>query len=70
MSYTYKFKKRNIFIFSAEDLAAYELWYAKPNFLSKVGPHVGRTATWIGASGDQTFTKIDESLISSIFVNV
>lgn len=48
----------------AEELAAYELWYAKPNFLSKVGPHVGRTATWIGASGDQTFTKIDESLIN------
>ena len=36
----------------------------------------GRRATWIGASGDQTFLKIDESLInahtlamSSVFAN-
>lgn len=41
-----------------------------------VGPKHGRRATWVGASGDQTFLRIDESLInahtlsrSNIFAN-
>ena len=29
------------------------------------GAKHGRRATWIGASGDQTFLRIDESLISA-----
>lgn len=31
---------------------------------SDVGPNFGKRATWIGASGDQTFMMIDESLIT------
>lgn len=31
---------------------------------SGIGPNFGKKATWIGASGDQTFFKIDESLIT------
>lgn len=33
-------------------------------FSSGLGPSFGKKATWIGASGDQTFIKIDESLIT------
>ena len=29
-----------------------------------VDPKHGRRATWVGASGDQTFVRIDESLIN------
>ena len=29
-----------------------------------MGPQYGRKATWIGASGDQTFIKVDEALIN------
>lgn len=32
---------------------------------SGLGPSFGKKATWIGASGDQTFIKIDESLITT-----
>lgn len=32
---------------------------------SGIGPNFGKKATWISASGDQTFFKIDESLITS-----
>lgn len=38
---------------------------------SDVGPNFGKRATWIGASGDQTFMMIDESLITgSMLSNV
>lgn len=30
-----------------------------------VGARYGRRATWIGANGDQTFLRIDESLINA-----
>jgi E3 ubiquitin-protein ligase MYCBP2 len=30
-----------------------------------VGAKFGRRATWVDASGDQTFLKIDESLINA-----
>lgn len=41
-------------------------WYAIPGPVPGIGPHSGRRATWIGAAGDQTFIKIDESLINSL----
>lgn len=34
-------------------------------FCSGLGPSFGKKATWIGAGGDQTFIKIDESLITT-----
>ncbi|XP_054723026.1 E3 ubiquitin-protein ligase MYCBP2-like [Uloborus diversus] len=40
-------------------------WNAVPGLVPNVGTKYGRRATWIGASGDQTFVKIDESLINS-----
>lgn len=41
-------------------------WYAYPGTVPNIGPRHGRRATWVGASGDQTFLKIDESLINSL----
>lgn len=41
-------------------------WYALPGLVPGVGPRFGRRATWIGAAGDQTFIKVDESLINSL----
>lgn len=41
-------------------------WYALPGLVPGVGPRSGRRATWIGAAGDQTFIKVDESLINSL----
>lgn len=40
-------------------------WNALPGLIPNIGTKYGRRATWIGASGDQTFVKIDESLINS-----
>lgn len=40
-------------------------WNAVPGLIPNIGTKYGRRATWIGASGDQTFVKIDESLINS-----
>ncbi|GLH12984.1 Probable E3 ubiquitin-protein ligase HERC2 [Gryllus bimaculatus] len=40
-------------------------WYSLPGPVPSVGPRHGRRATWVGASGDQTFLKIDESLINA-----
>eukprot|EP00058_Branchiostoma_floridae_P002865 XP_002588353.1 hypothetical protein BRAFLDRAFT_81492 [Branchiostoma floridae] len=37
----------------------------EPGMVTGVGPKFGRRATWVGASGDQTFIKIDESLINA-----
>ena len=39
-------------------------WHAVPAFVNRVGPKQGKRASWIGASGDQTFIKLDESLIN------
>ena len=43
---------------------------ASLSFICKIsgvftGPEYGRRATWVGASGDETFLKIDELLISA-----
>ncbi|XP_030198582.1 E3 ubiquitin-protein ligase MYCBP2 isoform X5 [Gadus morhua] len=40
-------------------------WNAKPSPMPNIGSKYGRKATWIGASGDQTFLRIDEALINS-----
>ncbi|GAA6108213.1 E3 ubiquitin-protein ligase MYCBP2 isoform X4 [Tachysurus ichikawai] len=40
-------------------------WNAKPSPMPNIGARYGRKATWIGASGDQTFLRIDEALINS-----
>ncbi|XP_066542914.1 E3 ubiquitin-protein ligase MYCBP2 isoform X1 [Hoplias malabaricus] len=40
-------------------------WNAKPSAMPNIGAKYGRKATWIGASGDQTFLRIDEALINS-----
>ncbi|XP_054087808.1 E3 ubiquitin-protein ligase highwire isoform X1 [Zeugodacus cucurbitae] len=41
------------------------LWHCAPGAVFGLGPSFGKKATWIGASGDQTFIKIDESLITT-----
>lgn len=41
-------------------------WYSTPGPVPQVGPRHGRRATWVGASGEQTYLKLDESLINSI----
>ncbi|CAG9818957.1 unnamed protein product [Phaedon cochleariae] len=43
-------------------------WYSIPGPIPNIGPRHGRRATWVGASGDQTFLKLDESLINSISI--
>ena len=35
-----------------------------PGFVNDIGSKHGRRASWIGASGDQTFIKLDESLVN------
>ncbi|XP_055684525.1 E3 ubiquitin-protein ligase highwire isoform X1 [Lutzomyia longipalpis] len=40
------------------------LWNCIPGPVMGVGPNYGKRATWISASGDQTFIKIDESLVT------
>nr|XP_055071379.1 E3 ubiquitin-protein ligase MYCBP2 isoform X1 [Misgurnus anguillicaudatus] len=40
-------------------------WNAKPSPMPNIGAKYGRKATWIGASGDQTYLRIDEALINS-----
>ncbi|CAH1777009.1 unnamed protein product [Owenia fusiformis] len=39
-------------------------WHAYPALIQGIGHESGRRATWIAASGDQTFLRIDESLIN------
>ncbi|XP_055913946.1 E3 ubiquitin-protein ligase highwire isoform X3 [Eupeodes corollae] len=41
------------------------LWNCTPGAVFGLGPSFGKKATWIGSSGDQTFIKIDESLITT-----
>ncbi|XP_041356631.1 E3 ubiquitin-protein ligase MYCBP2-like isoform X3 [Gigantopelta aegis] len=40
-------------------------WYAMAGPVPGVGARFGCRATWIGASGDQTYMRIDESLINA-----
>lgn len=35
-----------------------------PGFVTDIGPRRGKRASWIRAFGDQTFIKLDESLVS------
>lgn len=44
-------------------------WYSIPTQVPNIGPRHGRRATWVGASGDQTFIKIDESLINALSIS-
>uniref|UniRef100_T1JCF5 RCR-type E3 ubiquitin transferase n=1 Tax=Strigamia maritima TaxID=126957 RepID=T1JCF5_STRMM len=39
-------------------------WFSVPGLIPNIGPKHGRRATWVGASGDQTYLKLDESLIN------
>ena len=39
-------------------------WHSVPGLVKNIGPKEGKRATWIGASGDQTFLKLDESLVN------
>ncbi|XP_070133334.1 E3 ubiquitin-protein ligase highwire [Drosophila bipectinata] len=41
------------------------LWNCSPGAVFGLGPSYGKKVTWIGANGDQTFIKIDESLITA-----
>ncbi|XP_013400127.1 E3 ubiquitin-protein ligase MYCBP2 [Lingula anatina] len=41
------------------------MWYAMPGLVAGIGMKCGRRATWVGASSDQTFLRIDESLINA-----
>lgn len=40
------------------------LWNCAPGAAIGIGPTYGKRGSWIGASGDQTFIKIDESLVT------
>lgn len=41
-------------------------WYSFPNQVPNIGCEWGRRATWVGASGDQTYIKIDETSFISL----
>jgi RCR-type E3 ubiquitin transferase len=40
-----------------------------PTAISGIGPNFRKKACWISASGDQTFVKVDESLINASYLN-
>uniref|UniRef100_A0A182J9U7 PHR domain-containing protein n=1 Tax=Anopheles atroparvus TaxID=41427 RepID=A0A182J9U7_ANOAO len=39
-------------------------WHCAPVAIDSFGPGTGRRASWIAASGDQTYIKVEESLIN------
>lgn len=41
------------------------LWNCIPSSITGIGPNFRRKACWVSASGDQTFIKIDESLVNA-----
>ncbi|KAL3209805.1 hypothetical protein MRX96_037617 [Rhipicephalus microplus] len=43
----------------------HSLWHAVPRAIPGIGAKRGRRATWIGASGDHTFVKLEEILTSA-----
>ncbi|XP_050038840.1 E3 ubiquitin-protein ligase MYCBP2 [Dermacentor andersoni] len=43
----------------------HSLWHAVPGAMPGIGVKRGRRATWVGASGDHTFVKLDEFLTSA-----
>ena len=38
--------------------------HCKAGVVPDIGPQHGRKATWVGASSDQTFLKVDEALVN------
>ena len=40
-------------------------WWCFPGLVPGIGPRLGRKATWVGASADTTFIKLDQSLINA-----
>ncbi|XP_064119634.1 E3 ubiquitin-protein ligase MYCBP2-like isoform X5 [Macrobrachium nipponense] len=40
-------------------------WYSVPGVVPGIGPRLGRRATWVGASADVTYVKLDQSLINA-----
>ncbi|CAL4105683.1 unnamed protein product, partial [Meganyctiphanes norvegica] len=40
-------------------------WYSVPGLVPGIGPRLGRRATWVGASADVTYVKLDQSLINA-----
>lgn len=36
-----------------------------PSAVPGIGPRMGKRATWIGASADFTFIKVDQSLLNA-----
>lgn len=45
---------------SNRDAERSQPWNSFPNIVPNIGSRWGRKATWIGASGDQTYVKVDE----------
>ncbi|KAF6200669.1 hypothetical protein GE061_005112 [Apolygus lucorum] len=41
-------------------------WHSIPGLVGWVGPRQGRRAIWVGASAEQTYLKVGESLINSV----
>jgi E3 ubiquitin-protein ligase MYCBP2 len=39
-------------------------YLSRPSKIPGLGTEFGRKATWIGASGDQLYVKLDETLIN------
>lgn len=44
-------------------------WNCNPMEVAGIGPNYGKKASWIGASGDQTFIKTDESLVNAAMLS-
>ncbi|XP_063706462.1 E3 ubiquitin-protein ligase highwire-like [Culicoides brevitarsis] len=44
-------------------------WNCHPAEVRGIGPDHGKKASWIGASGDQTFIKMDESLVNAAMLS-
>lgn len=44
-------------------------WNCHPIEVTAIGPNQGKKASWIGASGDQTFIKTDESLVNAAMLS-
>lgn len=45
------------------------LWNCVPGVVKGIGQSLGRKAIWVGGSGDQTFIRIDESLVTPAMLN-
>lgn len=45
------------------------LWNCVPGAVAGIAQSMGKKATWVGGSGDQTFMRIDESLVTPAMLN-